>query len=32
MVPLPVSVKAEIGKCGSEKRDYRNKRPCVFCI
>jgi len=24
MVPLPESVKAEIGKCGSEKTDYRN--------
>jgi hypothetical protein len=23
MVPLPDAVKAEIGKCGSEKRDYR---------
>jgi hypothetical protein len=24
MVPLPNTVKAEIGKGGSEKRDYRN--------
>ena len=26
MVPLPASVKAEIGKCGSENPDYRNLR------
>ena len=25
MVPLPVCVKAEIEKCGSENPDYRNR-------
>jgi hypothetical protein len=32
MVPHPDAVKAEIGKGGSEKRDYRNRARILLII
>src|SRR5215211_7390477 len=32
MVPVPMSVKAEILKCGSGKRDYRHQRGCFAAL